>query len=59
MDACDKRNSSCLQCKRVTRNRLTLDGWRLKLQGKFVDKNAEERKMNVLYPMRARHRLNF
>ena len=38
-------NSTCLQCKRVTRNRLTLDGWRLKLQGKFVDKNAEERKM--------------
>ena len=52
-------NSTCLQCKRVTRNRLTLDGWRLKLQGNFVDKNAEERKMNVLYPMRARRRLNF
>ena len=46
-------NSTCLQCKRVFRNRLTLDGWRLKLQGKVVDKNAEERKMNVLYPMRA------
>ena len=43
-------NSTCLQCKRVTQNRLTLDGWCLKLQGKFVDKNAEERKMNVLYP---------
>ena len=52
-------NSTCLQCKRVFRNRLTLDGWRLKLQGKVVDKNAEERKMNVLYPMRARRRLNF
>ena len=52
-------NSTCLQCKRVTRNDLTLDGLRLKLQEKFVDKNAEERKMNVLYPVRARCHLNF
>lgn len=52
-------NSTCLQCKRVTRNDLTLDGLRLKLQEKFVDKNAEERKMNVLYPVRERRRLNF
>lgn len=35
--------STRLQCKRVTQNRLNLDGWRLKLQEKFVDKNAEER----------------
>ena len=52
-------NSTCLQCKRVTRNRLTLEGLRLKLQEKFVNKNAEERKMNVLYPVRERRRLNF
>ena len=52
-------NSTCLQCKRVTRNDLTLDGLRLKLQEKFVDKNAKERKMNVLYPVRERRRLNF
>ena len=52
-------NSTCLQCKRVTRNRLTLEGLRLKLQEKFVDKNTEERKMNVLYPVREPRRLNF
>lgn len=52
-------NSTCLQCKRVTRNRLTLEGLRLKLQEKFVHKNTEERKMNVLYPVRERRRLNF
>lgn len=52
-------NSTCLQCKRVTRNDLTLDGLRLKLQEKFVDKNAKERKMNVLYPVHKRRRLNF
>ena len=51
--------STRLQCKRVTQNRLNLDGWRLKLQEKFVDKNAEERKMNVLYPVHARCHLNF
>lgn len=51
--------STRLQCKRVTQNCLNLDGWRLKLQEKFVDKNAEERKMNVLYPVRARCHLNF
>jgi len=57
---CVKHESfSCSQCKRVIHTRLTLDGFRLKQQGKFVDENAEERKMNVLYKVRTRRRLRF
>lgn len=33
--------------------------YKYKLQEKFVDKNAKERKMNVLYPVHERRRLNF
>jgi len=49
---------TCSQCKRVRHARLTLDGCRLKRQGKFVDKNAEDRQMKVLYFVRARRCLN-
>ena len=40
-------NSTCLQCKRVAPNRLTLA---LEITRKVCRQNAEERKMNVLYP---------
>lgn len=51
-------NFECLQCKRI-KTRLTLDGVRLKQQGKFVDKNHEARSIRVLYFSHRRQHLNF
>ena len=48
------QESSCLQCRRIRRIHLTLDGIRLKFKGQFVDKNQEEAKMRQLYFSRSR-----
>ena len=42
-------NSTCLQRKRVTRNRLTLDGWCLKLPRHVVRKDRKEREYNEIW----------
>ena len=49
---------SCLQCPRIRTN-LTLDGIRLKMKRRFVDKNQEEAKMRQLYFSRSRCHLQF
>lgn len=51
------QDSPCLQCQRIRRTRLTLDGIRLKLKGQFVDKKKEEAKMRQLYYSRSRRHL--
>ena len=53
-------NSTCLQCKRVTRNRLTLDRWRLKLPSHVVRKDLKEKEYNEMWEeFRKKHAKNF